>query len=81
MCDCIDELEKKMAEHLTETKAYKKPIKKVELKGKGFTLGGNSVSVRTKTDFEVTLDGQKKKDTVPVLHSYCPFCGEKRQAA
>ncbi len=79
MCNCIDELEKKVAEHLTEKKAYKKPIKKVELTGKGFTLGKN-ISVRTKTDFEVTLEGQKKKHKVPVFHSFCPFCGEAKKA-
>jgi len=80
MCNCIDELEKKIANHLTEKKAYRKPIKKVEMLGKGFTIG-EGVSLRTKTDFEVTLEGQKKKDNVPVFHSYCPFCGEKVEAA
>ena len=79
MCNCIDELEKKVAEHLTEKKTYKKPITKVEMLGKRFTLG-EGVSIKTKNDFEVTLEGQKKKVKVPVFHSFCPFCGEKKAA-
>ena len=81
MCNCIKDLEKKIANHLTEKKAYRKPIKKVELKGKCFTLGGSDVSLQTRTDFEVTLEGQKKKNIVPVFHSFCPFCGVKLKAA
>ena len=75
MCNCIKELEQRIAEHLTEKISYKKPIQKVEILGKGFTLG-DSVSVRTKTEFQVTLEGQKKKDKIVVFHSFCPFCGE-----
>jgi hypothetical protein len=79
MCTCIEDLEKKLAEHLTEKKAYKKPIAKVEMMGRAFILTGE-VGTRTKTDFEVTLEGQKKKDRVPVFHKFCPFCGEKKAA-
>ena len=80
MCNCIEEIEEKVKKHLTEIGKYKKPITKVEACGKGFSVDDHFQNVIWH-DFEITLEGQKKKPTIPVKHSYCPFCGEKKEQA
>lgn len=77
MCDCITEIEKKATEKLQADNPFNKPVKKVELKGVTFSLVGNTMSAKTMNELEIELDGQKKRPTMPVVHSFCPFCGEK----
>ena len=80
MCNCIKEIEVRVLNHLRNKNEYKKPIESVRMEGMGFLMG-DSISMNTKTNFIITLTGQKKKHTVPVFHSYCPFCGEKTNLA
>lgn len=79
MCDCIEKIEKNIKVAATENRAYKKNIKKVSIKGKVFGIG-ETVKLITVSEFEVELEGQKKKEIVKVAHSYCPFCGEETEA-
>lgn len=36
---------------------------------------------RTVNTLEITLEGQKKKEVMNMLHTYCPFCGVKQEDA
>lgn len=76
MCDCIEDLQQKIKDHCTKNKTYKKPIKRVKIEDKILILG-DKLQLKTVSNFEIELEGQKKKPLMPVTHSYCPFCGEK----
>lgn len=78
MCNCIKELEEKILNHVTENKLYKKPVKKVKMKGQIFSLG-DSLTIKTTSDFEIKLEGQKKKPSMSVAHAFCAFCGERKE--
>lgn len=79
MCDCVKELEEKIKDHVTKNKIYKKPVKQVRMKDEIYSLT-EGLSTKTVSNFEIELEGQKKKQMMPVAHSYCPFCGEKKAA-
>ena len=81
MCDCVEELEEKIKAFATEQKQFKKPIKEVKLKGCIFTMVGNMMTTKTSSTFSIELEGQKKKVDMPVVQSFCPFCGEKKETA
>jgi len=81
MCNCINEIENRALEQLKKDSPFPKPVAKVEMQGISFLLTGNNMATRTKQDLAITLEGQKKRPTMPVLHSYCPFCGEKVASA
>lgn len=73
-CTCINDLELKLA------KKYSGELgadATAECQASGFTIG-MSVSVIHKTDFKITADvpGFKRGKTVPVIASFCPFCGK-----
>lgn len=75
MCDCIKKLKKKLDENC-KTQTFRKPYEKVEIE-QAFVMDGNKMKLRTYTKAIVTLTGQKKKIEHNILHSHCPFCGEK----
>ena len=75
MCDCITRIEEKLTEKCKE-KRFNKPFEKVDLET-SLVIIGNKLEARTFCRAFITLTGQKKVVETNVLHSYCPFCGEK----
>lgn len=80
MCDCVKEIEAKAMESFATTPRYKKPVQGVSLKGVGFPIVGGKMLMRTCSDIEVTLDGQKKVERMTMFHTYCPYCGTKYES-
>lgn len=78
MCNCISELEENLKALAEEKGMYKKPIKSVSMAGKTLSIGGNQLNSVVVHDFEIELEGQKKRKTIKIKHSHCPFCGEKK---
>jgi len=76
MCECIEKLESKVKEHVIENKVFRKPVKSVAMRGKIISLSDGFKS-RLSSDFEIELERQKKRESMPVAWSYCAFCGEK----
>ena len=75
MCNCIKEIETKILE------AYpvynNKKVEKVEASGvfnlsKGFRK-------ETTTNFMLVIENQKKEIPIQVSHTFCPFCGIKKE--
>jgi hypothetical protein len=81
MCECVKDIEAKAMDSLTTTSIYKKPVHGVSLKGVGFPIVGGKLMVRTCSDLEVTLSGQKKVERMAMFHTFCPFCGVKYESA
>lgn len=81
-CGCIARIEKDVTTRLGEQGRFKKPIKKVEMQGVVIRvtkdLGLQSATANT---LQIELEGQKKKETMQMMHSYCPFCGTKIESA
>ena len=78
MCECVKELEKKTLDYLRgEGRSFKKPVVKTRLKDVSFPVIKNTLVMRTSSDLEIELEGQKKKPTKAIIHSFCPFCGVK----
>jgi len=75
MCDCIKILEEKLHERCLET-SFKKPFESVEIE-QAFVMTGNVMTTKTYSRAIITLTGQKKKIDSNIMHSHCPFCGEK----
>ena len=84
MCNCITEIEKKTFLLVQEQKEGE--YEKGHLTPAGFQIKKNSISARTTTsEYEFTFApkkkdgtiGKPKKQTVTIVHSFCPFCGEK----
>ncbi len=78
-CTCISDLEKKLLEQCAKNGGYKKSIKSVRMLGTAITFGGNEAKIRTCNQFEIELDGQKKKKLISMFHTFCPFCGTKEE--
>lgn len=77
-CNCINEVTKKLEDDFKNRPRYKKPVKALEIVDVTFTLDKNmKFSQRTYSRIEIELEGQKKKTTMSLFHSFCPFCGEK----
>lgn len=81
MCDCITEIEKTALDDMQEKKRYKKPVAAVRMEGVVFPITGDKMTTRTCNVLEVELEGQKKRQEVSMFHTYCPFCGQKYDAA
>lgn len=76
-CNCITEVTEKIKQDLQENPRYKKPVKKIEIIGVGFSLSNaGGVESRLFNPIEVELEGQKKRERLSLFHSYCPFCGK-----
>lgn len=78
-CTCIEDIEKKALDRLIEKSKFNKPVKAVKMQGVVIQFGGNQAVARTSNTLEIELEGQKKKSTMSMLHSYCPFCGVKQE--
>ena len=74
-CNCIKELEQKLAKHYSEQLGV---AAQVECQDVALILTGNSMASRLKNAFQVTAQskGFIKGKTIPVTGSYCPFCGK-----
>ena len=75
MCDCIKRIEEKLHGQL-KGQEFKKPFESVEVE-QGFFIKDNIMQTRTYSRAIITLTGQKKKLDTNIVHTFCPFCGEK----
>lgn len=71
MCECIKKWEEKM---IGFVKNGKKATKGTFLSA---AFVGTNFSLQTTSEMELEIPGQKKKIIQNLLHTYCPFCGEK----
>lgn len=80
-CTCINDLEKKLA---AKYSAELGTSASAECRAAGFSFG-KSLMVIHKTEFKITANAPcyKRGKSIPVIASYCPFCGTstKEQAA
>ena len=72
MCNCISELTKKLRGHYDGK--FKKPIDQLTIQS---CINFESGSLDTYSEVKISLAGQKKREDVMLVHSYCPFCGVK----
>lgn len=72
-CTCLNDLEKKLAAKYSDELGQPSSA---ECEAAGFTFGA-SVRVIHKTEFKVTANapGFKRGKLIPVVASFCPFCG------
>jgi len=77
-CNCLTEIKGKLLEHMKQPGRFKKAVNGIEIKGITMQLTDNHLITRTYSDVEVELDGQKKKEHSPLMHTFCPFCGKKQ---
>lgn len=74
-CNCISEIEIKMAKRYSEelgVEAF------ADCQSAGFAMGNNFVRLIHKTEFKIIAQakGFMRGKLVPVVASYCPFCGK-----
>lgn len=72
MCNCIDEITKKLREHYDGK--FKKPIESLMLQT---AISFDRGCLTTYSEIKIALVGQKKEETEILAHTYCPFCGVK----
>jgi hypothetical protein len=77
-CDCLTEIKAKLLEHVKRPGHFKKPVKRLELLGITMLLQDNKFITKTFSQVEVELEGQKKKETFQMVHSFCPYCGKSQ---
>ncbi len=71
MCNCIQELQKKVIG--TDWKGKKI----VSAKFLSMAFMGPTFSSKSTSELEATVDGMKKPQIIPIVHSFCPFCGKE----
>lgn len=79
-CNCLTEIKVKLLEHVKQPGRFKKPVNKLEITGTTMLLKDAGLFTRTCSQVEVELEGQKKLETFPLVHTFCPFCGKKQEA-
>lgn len=74
-CNCISEIENKLAKRYSEELGADATA---DCQSAGFAMGDSSVRVIHKTEFKIVAQakGFARGKLVPVLASYCPFCGK-----
>ncbi|AJX33006.1 hypothetical protein [Burkholderia oklahomensis] len=74
-CNCISEIEMKLAKRYTEELGEDATA---DCQSSGFAMSVNSIRVIHKTEFKIAAQakGFTRGKLVPVLASYCPFCGK-----
>lgn len=77
MCDCVKTIEGRLLEKFSTEDRFKKPIAGVKLENVVFPFEGGKLSMKTSSTISVELEGQKRKKTVDIGHTFCPFCGKK----
>lgn len=84
MCKCLKEIEEKTLEAVKSQKEGE--FTKGNIIPSSFAFVGNKFKGRTThSEYEFTFApmkkdgtiGKPKKQTVNIMHAYCPFCGEK----
>ena len=68
MCNCNQEMRDKIKAKLYPDAELVSDQSRELLSGKTFSK------------FEITIKGRKKPETINILHSYCPHCGERYEA-
>lgn len=86
MCNCIKEIEEKTFQVIQYQNDGE--FTKGNINPSSFPIVNNQFKNRqTHSEYEFTFApkkkdgsiGKSKKKTVNIMHSYCPFCGEKYQ--
>jgi len=74
-CNCISEIEKKLAKRYTEELSADATA---DCQASGFAMGDGTVRVIHKTEFKIVAQakGFTRGKMIPVIASYCPFCGK-----
>jgi len=72
MCNCIEELTKKLREHYDGK--FKKPIASLMLQT---CISFDRGCLATYSEVKIALVGQQKEETAILAHAFCPFCGVK----
>jgi hypothetical protein len=73
MCKCIKNLEKKMVGNLHKGKK----IIKAEYISAALLFEDSFTGIKSTSQLELTVEGLKKPVIQTMVHTYCPFCGEK----
>lgn len=77
MCKCISELNLKMI----GTMHKNKKVIKAEYISAAFIIekknGTHTPMLKSTSEIELTLEGRTKPVIQNMVHTYCPFCGEK----
>lgn len=86
MCNCIKEIEQKTFETVKEQKEGE--FSKGNITPSSFPIIDNKFKDRrTHSEYEFVFApkkkdntvGKPKKQSVNILHAFCPFCGEKHE--
>lgn len=75
-CDCLEKVPETVLKYL-DGKAVAGSLNPLD---EVFAMdGGKLISVtRSEYQYELTKPrGRKKKDTISIMHSYCPHCGKR----
>jgi hypothetical protein len=74
-CDCIDRVEKELAEKFANDLGVEHVT--AECQSSGFSIQGNTMIVVFKSDFRIRAEakGFRRGKSVPVIAAFCPFCG------
>lgn len=75
MCKCIEQLESRIITHYPTYN--KKKVIKVQIDG--IYNISNGFSKETTTKFYLIIENQKKEIPIKIVHTFCPFCGIKKQ--
>jgi len=76
-CHCVADLEKRVLARVIENVTFKKTAKRVTMRGVVFVVRDNEMTLATANVMEIELEGQKKLETMNMVHSFCPFCGTR----
>lgn len=77
-CTCVTDIEKRLIGH--EFKKGQRVTKARMINGGLMMIKKDGVlqfDLITNSDFEFEVEGMKRKQTQPVNHNFCPFCGVK----
>lgn len=74
-CNCISEIEIKLAKRYSEEFGADASA---DCQSAGFSMSSNSIRVIHKTEFKIVAQakGFMRGKLIPVISSYCPFCGK-----
>jgi hypothetical protein len=72
-CNCINEIETEVAKRDYQGKK----IKSVKFLSAVLIFGIGKAEKITTSELEAEVEGMKKKPTINMVHTYCPFCGTK----